>query len=197
MRFWAFGIFFTLFIETSVDAFEFSGYYGFAALDTGEMTLDRGVVESSADTSTFFGFRFGPEYFDGSFGLDLFYHSTTQTFADASSSLSSTKDFLGTYINAYISYGLFPKGAGQYWLKAYAGLPIFGSLKPIKSDEDHFFSPTGYSLAVEVNIYGGLYFGGRYSSTEYEKYFTKGSAVSNYESNLVVSSFFTYLSYTF
>lgn len=190
-------IFFTLFLATNALAFEVSGYYGFAATDSGEMTLDRGVVESSADTSTFFGLRFGPEYFDGSFGLDLFYHSTTQTFSDASSSLSSTKDFLGTYINAYVSYGFFPKGAGAYWVKTYLGFPFFGSLKPIKSNEDHFFSPTGYSLAAEVNIYGGFYVGGRYSSTEYEKYFTKGSAVSNYESNLVVSSFFTYLGYNF
>tara|TARA_B100000925_G_scaffold291336_1_gene279027 strand:- start:115 stop:708 length:594 start_codon:yes stop_codon:yes gene_type:complete len=190
-------IFFTLFLSTYVYSFEVSGYYGFAATDGGEMTLDRGVVESSADTSTFFGLRFGPEYFNGSVGLDLFYHSTTQTFSDASSSLTSTKDFLGTYINAYISYGFFPKGAGEYWLKAYVGLPFFGSMKPIKSDEDHFFSPTGYSLAAEFNIYGGFYLGTRYSSTEYEKYYTNGSAVTNYRSNLIVSSFFTYLSYTF
>ena len=43
-------------------------------------------------------------------------------------------------------------------------------MKPVKSDEDHFFSPTGYSLGGEFNIWGGVYFGARYSSIEYEKY---------------------------
>lgn len=190
-------IVFIIFFSSKLSAFEVSGYYGFAVKDSGEMTLDRGVVESSADTSTFFGLRFGPEFYDGSIGLDLYYHSSTQTFSDVGSSLSSSKDFLGTFINAYISYGFFAKAKGEYWLKAYVGLPFFGSLKPLKSDEDHFFSPTGYSLAAELNIYGGFYVGTRFSSTEYEKYYTNGTAVTNYESNLVVNSLFTYLGFNF
>ena len=82
------------------------------------MTLDRGVVESSTGSSSFFGLRFWPELFNGSIGVDLFFfdHSTTQTFPDKNSSLSSTKDFLGTYMNVYLSYDFLPKAGGEMTL---------------------------------------------------------------------------------
>ena len=105
-------IFFPIYHHKSF-IFEVTGYYGVAATDTGEMTLDRGVVESSTGSSSFFGLRFRPELFNGSIGVDLFYHSTTQTFSDKNSSLSSTKDFLGTYVNAYFSYDFLPKAEGS------------------------------------------------------------------------------------
>ena len=96
-------------MSVSGESAEVTPYYGVDMSDTGEMTLDRGVIESSSDTSTFFGLQFGPEYYDGAIGIDFFYHSTTQAFNDVANSTTIKKDFLGTYINLYLAYGFFKK----------------------------------------------------------------------------------------
>ena len=69
-------LFFALTFAHRSMAFEISGYYGFAASDSGEMTLDRGVVESSADTSTFLAFALGRSILME--GLGLIYFITPQ-----------------------------------------------------------------------------------------------------------------------
>ena len=190
-------VFLLVIMSVSGKSAEVTPYYGLAMSDSGEMTLDRGVVESSSEASTFFGLQFGPEYLDGSVGIDFFYHSTTQAFLDTSSDTTVKKDLLGTYINLYLAYGFLSKGNGQYWLRAYVAYPFFGSLKPLESDEDHFFSPTGLSLGLGVNVYKNIYVNLRYQMTEYEKYFTNGAAVSNLRENLKTNQLFSFISFKF
>ncbi|MAW07884.1 MAG: hypothetical protein CME61_06325 [Halobacteriovoraceae bacterium] len=182
---------------SSTYSFEVTPYYGFSIKDEGNFGLSRGTVNSESPRSTYFGLMLGPEFFSGSAGLDLTYYAPTVTFSDQALARNTKKEFVGTYLSLYGTYGFFPKDKKEYWLKVFFSFPFFASLKPLKTDEDHFFSPSGFSLGGGVNIYKNIYLNFRYSSFEYEKYFANGSAVSTYQSNYKTTQIFSFLSFKF